>query len=241
MDYAYCRRIMLVASKNYSFASHFLRNGGNLLSLQAMLGHSDFSMVKRYARIVDAGDAHHTIAAELIATPGLTADDVPDVQLKNMILSSIVHCWLTARNRENGRLVEPWIAPDCYGALDSESQMITRGMDVWGQHDYATRSLEFWLGRCPAGFFVSGYTYGPGTGQFLWTLMDHYQLTRDKAWLKTFLQQKGVPADKIDTMGAGKTQPAQGVKCEDKLPRKKLIECLAPSRRVVVEVKGTAK
>src|SRR5215813_6785599 len=33
------------------------------------------------ARIVDAGDAHHTIAAELISTPGLSADDVPDVQL----------------------------------------------------------------------------------------------------------------------------------------------------------------
>lgn len=59
--------------------------------------------------------------------------------------------------------------------------------------------------------------------------------------VKSFLQKKGVPADKIDTMGAGKTQPAQGVKCEDSLPRKKLIDCLAPSRRVVVEVKGTAK
>jgi len=113
--------------------------------------------------------------------------DLPDLQVKNLILSSIVHCWLAARNRENGTIVEPWIAPNCYGALDSESQAITRGMDVWGQHDYATRSLEFWLGRCPAGFFVSGYTYGPGTGQFLWTLMDHYRLTRDRAWLRRFI------------------------------------------------------
>ncbi len=115
--------------------------------------------------------------------------DLPDPQVKNLILSSIAHCWLTARNREGGKLVEPWIAPNCYGALDSESQVITRGMDVWGQQDYATKSLEFWLGRCPAGFFVSGYTYGPGTGQFLWTLMDHYQLTRDQAWMKSFLPQ----------------------------------------------------
>ena len=118
-----------------------------------------------------------------------TQFDLPDPQVKNLILSSIVHCWLTARNREGGKLVEPWIAPNCYGALDSESQVITRGMDAWGQHEYATKSLEFWLGRCPAGFFVSGYTYGPGTGQFLWTLMDHYQLTRDKAWMKKFMPQ----------------------------------------------------
>jgi hypothetical protein len=32
-----------------------------------------------------------------------------------------------------------------------------------------------------------------------------------------------------------------GVKCDDKQPRKKLIECLAPNRRVVVEVQGPAK
>jgi len=59
--------------------------------------------------------------------------------------------------------------------------------------------------------------------------------------VKAYLLKKGVPADTVDTMGAGKTQPAQGVKCDDSLPRQKLIACLAPSRRVVVEVKGSAK
>lgn len=59
--------------------------------------------------------------------------------------------------------------------------------------------------------------------------------------VKAHLLKKGVPAGVVDTMGAGKTQPAQGVKCEDSLARPKLIECLAPNRRVVVEVKGTAK
>lgn len=59
--------------------------------------------------------------------------------------------------------------------------------------------------------------------------------------VKKYLDSKGVKADTIDTMGAGKTQPVPGVKCDDKLPRKKLIECLAPNRRVVIEVKGPAK
>lgn len=83
---------------------------------------------------------------------------------------------------------------------------------------------------------VTGHTDRLGSQQF------NQKLSEKRAdAVKNYLEKKGVPADKLDTMGAGKTQPAQGVKCEDTLPRKKLIDCLAPSRRVVVEVKGTAK
>jgi OOP family OmpA-OmpF porin len=59
--------------------------------------------------------------------------------------------------------------------------------------------------------------------------------------VKAYLTSKGVRAEAVETIGAGKTQPVPGVKCDDKLPRKKLIECLAPNRRVVIEVKGPAK
>lgn len=52
-----------------------------------------------------------------------------------------------------------------------------------------------------------------------------------------YLKSKGVTAE-VDTLGAGKTQPVTS--CTDKLPRKKLIECLAPNRRVVIEVRGIA-
>ena len=59
--------------------------------------------------------------------------------------------------------------------------------------------------------------------------------------VKAYLVSKGAKADSLETMGAGKTQAVPGVKCDDKLPRKKLIECLAPNRRVVVEVQGPGK
>lgn len=57
--------------------------------------------------------------------------------------------------------------------------------------------------------------------------------------VRAYLVSKGAKADSIDTMGAGKTQPIKG--CDDKLGRKKLIECLAPNRRVTIDVKGPAK
>ncbi|HMM54261.1 MAG TPA: OmpA family protein [Candidatus Desulfobacillus sp.] len=59
--------------------------------------------------------------------------------------------------------------------------------------------------------------------------------------VKAYLVGKGARAEAVETMGAGKTQPVPSVKCDDKLPRKQLIECLAPNRRVVVEVVGPGK
>jgi OmpA-OmpF porin, OOP family len=57
--------------------------------------------------------------------------------------------------------------------------------------------------------------------------------------VKAYLVSKGVKAD-IKAVGAGEAQPTD-VKCDDKLGRKKLIACLAPNRRVVIDVKGAAK
>jgi OmpA-OmpF porin, OOP family len=55
--------------------------------------------------------------------------------------------------------------------------------------------------------------------------------------VRDYLVSQGVPKDKIETLGMGKTQPVPGVVCNQK-NRKELIDCLAPNRRVEVEVKG---
>lgn len=67
---------------------------------------------------------------------------------------------------------------------------------------------------------------------------------RSEAWaeaVRAHLLSKGVSNDVIETFGAGTTQPTPGVKCDDSLPREKLLACLAPNRRVVVDVVGMAK
>lgn len=86
-------------------------------------------------------------------------------------------------------------------------------------------------------FLVTGHTDRIGSHEYNQNLSEK----RAEA-VKAYLVSKGaVGADRIETMGAGKTQAIPGVKCDDKQPRKQLIACLAPNRRVVVEVSGPAK
>lgn len=92
------------------------------------------------------------------------------------------------------------------------------------------------LGNCAAvdSLIITGHTDRLGSQGY------NQKLSEKRAdAVKAYLLAKGVKAANVETMGAGKTQPIKG--CDDKLGRKKLIECLAPNRRVTVDVKGPAK
>ena len=79
---------------------------------------------------------------------------------------------------------------------------------------------------------VTGHTDRIGTQQYNQKLSE-----RRADAVRDYLVSKGVPKDKIETLGMGKTQPIPGVVCNMKMS-KELIACLAPNRRVEVEVKG---
>jgi len=57
--------------------------------------------------------------------------------------------------------------------------------------------------------------------------------------VRAYLVSKGVAADRVETFGYGKTAPVKS--CPDQKQRSSLIECLAPNRRVVVEIQGTPR
>lgn len=59
---------------------------------------------------------------------------------------------------------------------------------------------------------------------------------RRAASVKSYLVAKGVKPGVIIASGVGDTQPV--IVCDDQMPKKKLIECLAPNRRVEIEVTG---
>lgn len=54
-----------------------------------------------------------------------------------------------------------------------------------------------------------------------------------------FLVAKGIPADRISSRGMGKSESVTGSTCDNVKPRAELIECLAPDRRVDIDVSGT--
>ena len=56
--------------------------------------------------------------------------------------------------------------------------------------------------------------------------------------VKTYLMSKGIADSRIFTDGKGETQPVTGSECQGKTSRA-LKECLAPDRRVEIEVAGT--
>ena len=79
---------------------------------------------------------------------------------------------------------------------------------------------------------VTGHTDRIGTQQYNQKLSE-----RRADAVRDYLVSKGVPRDKIETLGMGKTQPVPGVVCT-MTNFKALVACLAPNRRVEVEVKG---
>ncbi|HTH76636.1 MAG TPA: OmpA family protein [Trinickia sp.] len=79
---------------------------------------------------------------------------------------------------------------------------------------------------------ATGYTDKIGSDKY----NDRLSLRRANA-VKSYLVSKGVPANKIYTEGKGKRNPVK-TDCVQK-NRKQLIACLAPNRRVEVEIVGT--
>ncbi|MCX7599192.1 MAG: NPCBM/NEW2 domain-containing protein, partial [Armatimonadetes bacterium] len=53
--------------------------------------------------------------------------DIPEPLLADVIRASQVHCLIAARNEDGGRRIEPWIAADRYGPLESEANSIIYG------------------------------------------------------------------------------------------------------------------
>jgi len=64
---------------------------------------------------------------------------------------------------------------------------------------------------------------------------------RRAAAVKAYLEGKGAKAASFSAVGVANSQSMANVNCPDKMSHKKLVACLAPDRRVVVDVQGIAK
>ena len=81
---------------------------------------------------------------------------------------------------------------------------------------------------------VNGHADRLGTAQY------NQQLSEKRAEaVRAYLVSRGVDAAKVETFGFGKTTPVKS--CPDQKDRRALIECLAPNRRVEVDIQGTPR
>jgi len=81
---------------------------------------------------------------------------------------------------------------------------------------------------------VNGHADRLGTPQY------NQRLSEKRAdAVRAYLVSKGADGAKVEVFGFGKTLPVKS--CPDESKRAALIECLAPNRRVVVEVQGTPR
>ncbi|STV53425.1 outer membrane protein A [Klebsiella pneumoniae subsp. pneumoniae] len=79
----------------------------------------------------------------------------------------------------------------------------------------------------------SGYTDRIGSEAY------NQQLSEKRAQsVVDYLVAKGIPAGKISARGMGESNPVTGNTCDNVKARAALIDCLAPDRRVEIEVKG---
>ncbi|TKI07523.1 porin OmpA [Martelella alba] len=80
---------------------------------------------------------------------------------------------------------------------------------------------------------VLGFTDRIGSEQY------NLKLSQARAQsVVSYLVSKGIPSDKISARGMGEANPVTGTTCDNVKGRAALITCLAPDRRVEIEVKG---
>ena len=81
---------------------------------------------------------------------------------------------------------------------------------------------------------VTGYTDRIGSDKYNITLS---QKRADA--IKAYLTSAGIDKNSIATEGRGKANPVTGTECKGSTVTNKLITCLAPDRRAVIEIIGT--
>ncbi|MDR3410540.1 MAG: OmpA family protein [Formivibrio sp.] len=85
-----------------------------------------------------------------------------------------------------------------------------------------------------ASLTVKGYTDRLGSAKY----NEKLSTARAKT-VAEYLESKGVDASTVSVVGLGKSSPVTGDTCAKVKPRAKLIPCLAPDRRVEIELDGT--
>lgn len=106
---------------------------------------------------------------------------VPEQRINQMIQAGLLHLDLVTYGLEpEGPLAA---AVGIYSPIGSESAPIIQIFDSFGRHDLSRRALACFLEKQhPDGFMQNFDSYEIEVGCVLWTIGEHYRVTRDDRW-----------------------------------------------------------
>ena len=119
---------------------------------------------------------------ERLMAPAMKVD-IPDAELKNVILSSQVYCMTSTRNEAEGEMFALWDGDFVYGPLVGYSSHGMLGLDLMGHHQFVGRCLDHFINMYSSeGYVAAPYTL-MGTAWHMWTVAQHFELSADTQWL----------------------------------------------------------
>jgi hypothetical protein len=112
-----------------------------------------------------------------------TQIQVPDPQINNMLRAGLLHLDLVCFGREPAG---PVAAATGYAPIGTESAPIIQFLDSMGRHELAGRALVYFLEKQHADGFMQNYKgYQAEVGPVLWSIGEHWRLTRDQQWARS--------------------------------------------------------
>ncbi|HUU43100.1 MAG TPA: hypothetical protein VMX57_04935, partial [Planctomycetota bacterium] len=108
---------------------------------------------------------------------------VPEKRIDDMVRAGVLHLDLVTYGREPDGPLAATVG--VYSPIGSESSPIIQFTDAVGRHDVARRTLEYFLERQhDDGLMITFGGYRLETGAVLWSIGEHWRMTRDDAWAK---------------------------------------------------------
>ncbi len=118
---------------------------------------------------------------ELSATAKIS---LPEKRIEEMIKAGLLHIDLGFFGKNPDAPVVPIVGH--YTAIGTESSPCIQFLDATGMRDLAARALQYFVEKQHEDGFMQNFGgYMSETGSTLWSMGEHWRLTRDEAWVRS--------------------------------------------------------
>ena len=115
---------------------------------------------------------------------GAAKVSLPEKRIEEMIKAGLLHMDVGYFGKNPDEAVVPIVG--VYTAIGSESSPGIQFLDTMGMHDLAARALQFFVEKQHEDGFMQNFGgYMLETGSVLWSMGEHYRLTRDSKWVES--------------------------------------------------------